>query len=52
MVVLFIAAGYWVATGNQSSLFVAAAMGLIGLGAYQGVRVSVEQAIRDEERHR
>lgn len=32
---------FWGLTGHQSSLFVGAAMSLIGLGSYQGLRVSV-----------
>lgn len=32
---------FWALTGHQSSLFVGAAMSLIGLGSYQGLRVSV-----------
>jgi hypothetical protein len=39
---------YWGVTGNQSSLFVGAAMSLIGIGAYQGVRVTVQLAKEEQ----
>lgn len=32
---------FWSLTGQQSALFVGAAMSLIGLGAYQGLRITV-----------
>lgn len=32
---------FWAATGHESALFVGAAMSLIGLGAYQGLRITV-----------
>jgi hypothetical protein len=44
VLLLLASAIYWAMTGNQSSLFVGAAMSLIGLGAYQGVRVTVQLA--------
>jgi hypothetical protein len=32
---------FWAVTGHESALFVGAAMSLIGLGAYQGLRITV-----------
>lgn len=48
-VVLLIAAfTFWAVTGQQSALFVGAAMTLIGLGAYQGLRVTI-RVTEDQE---
>jgi hypothetical protein len=35
---------WWALTGHESALLVGAAISLIGLGAYQGVRVTVQIA--------
>lgn len=32
---------FWAATGHESALFVGASMSLIGVGAYQGLRITV-----------
>ena len=48
VLLLLASAVYWGLTGHQSSLFVGAAMSLIGLGAYQGVRVTVQLAKEEE----
>lgn len=42
IVLLIGSAVFWAITGQQSSLFVGAAMSLITLGSYQGLRVSVK----------
>jgi hypothetical protein len=39
---LVASAAFWAVTGKQSALFMAAAMSLIGLGSYQGLRVRIE----------
>lgn len=49
-VVLLILSGfYWAVTGHQSALFVSAAMGLIGLGSYAGINISVKQEIKEHQ---
>lgn len=40
---------YWVKSGHQSALLVGAAMALIGLGAYSGIRVSISQEIDQQK---
>lgn len=42
IVLLVASAVFWAITGQQSELFVGAAMSLITLGSYQGLRVSVK----------
>lgn len=49
--VVFIAASvFWAVTGHQSALVMGAAIGLIGVGAYSGIHVSINQD-RDRESH-
>jgi hypothetical protein len=46
-VILLVGASiYWAVTGQQSALIVSAAMGLIGLGSYAGIHISVKQEIQ------
>lgn len=47
LVLLFACAVYWGLTGNQSSLFVGAALSLMGLGSVQDIR---EAAARERDR--
>jgi len=47
LLLLFACAVYWGLTGNQSSLFVGAALSLMGLGSVQDIR---EQVQRERDR--
>lgn len=47
VVLLVAAAVFWAVTGHESALFVGAAMTLIGLGAYQGLRVTIRVSDRE-----
>lgn len=43
---------FWAFTGQESPLFVGAAMTLISIGSYQGLRVSVKMEREEAERDR
>lgn len=38
---------FWAVTGHQSALLVGAALSLIGLGAYSGLRISITKDLSE-----
>jgi hypothetical protein len=49
VLLLVAACMYWAVTGQQSALIISAAMGLIGLGSYAGINISVRQEIKEHQ---